>query len=102
MKQTIRTAPARSKGSSFLTSVFPPFNIRLADTAVIIPMGILTKKIICHENFWVIIPPRHGPRVRPEATTAPIVPNALPRSAAGKISINNAGVHDMIIAAPMP
>ena len=48
------------------------------------------------------MPPRTGPAVRPEATTEPISPRALPRTVSGKGSTMRAGVQAMVMAAPSP
>ena len=102
-RETVRsTAPVQSKGSSDVRSAWLPLRSLMIKNAVKIPIGTLMKNMKRHENRSISSPPRGGPVVKPAATTVPIMPRAFPRCDAGNVSTTSAGVHAMIIAAPMP
>ncbi len=66
------------------------------------PIGMLTRKIQCHERCWVRIPPIAGPAANPIELVAAITPRAVPSISCGRYRIQSSGATAAIIAAPMP
>src|SRR5579875_2275152 len=66
------------------------------------PIGRLTKKIQRHESSVVSSPPRTGPRAPANVTTAPQMPNAMPRSRPWKVCASSASEVAKIVAPPIP
>ena len=67
-----------------------------------IPIGMLTRKIQCHERYWVRIPPIAGPAANPMELVAAITPRAVPSISGGRYRMQSSGVTAAIIAAPIP
>ena len=68
---------------------------------VTIPTGTLIQKMYAQENWDKIKPPRPGPAIEPNETSAPIAPNARPRSCMGKTSVMIPAFVAIVILAPM-
>jgi hypothetical protein len=75
---------------------------RAAKRIPIIPIGMLTRNIQCHERTSVMTPPIAGPAAKPMEAVAAMTPRAMPSMWAGRWRTQMSGDTAAIIEAPAP
>ena len=79
-----RKAPAKSNGF-FSRGMCSTFGItKSAPRIPMIPIGMLMKKIQCHERYSAIIPPSPGPNARAAPPSVASIPAAIPFFSSGR------------------